>query len=105
MWRHTCAKMAETGTEAGTDAGIQRAAAPHEASETPEFKWTIAVPIWKKELLRSVQGNAEKEGKHPTLLKGDWNLISSTANLYFSTLMAVCASQQTISYKVLEEAT
>lgn len=54
--------------------------------KTPEFKSTIAVPIWKKEVPRSDQGNVEKEGKHPTLLKGDWNLISSTANLYFSTL-------------------
>lgn len=75
--------MAGTGTEAGTGAGLECAAAPHEASETPES--TITVPIWKKEALRSVQGNEEKEGKHPTLLKGDWNLISSTTNLYFST--------------------
>lgn len=59
MWRHTCAKMAETGTEAGT--GYQRAAAPHQASEIPEFKSTIGLPIWKKEALRSVQGTVEKE--------------------------------------------
>lgn len=78
--------MPETGTEAGTGAGLQRAAAPHEVSETPQFKSTIAVPIWKEEVLRSVQGSVEKEGKHPTLLKGDWNLISSAVNLYFSTL-------------------
>lgn len=77
--------MAETGTEAGTGAGSQRAAAPREAAETPEFKSTIAVPIWKEEALRSVQGNGEKEGKHPTLLKADWNLISSATNLNFST--------------------
>lgn len=78
--------MAETGTEAGTAAGLECAAAPHEASETPEFKSTIAVPIWKKEALRSVQGNEEKERKHPTLLKRglEFNLIDYKPVLFHS---------------------
>lgn len=75
--------MAETGTEAEA----QRAQLRHtRVQKPPQSGTTTAVPIWKKEVLRSVQGNVEKEGKHPTLLKGDWNLISSTGNLYFSTL-------------------
>lgn len=99
--------MAETGTEAGTEAGLQRAAAPHEALEPPPVQVNNRCAHLEEGGTQICPGQCREGRKtsHAFKRRLEFNLISCEPVLFhfghrIFPLMTVCASQQTMSCEV-----
>lgn len=104
--------MAETGTEAGTGAGLQRAAAPR-GFRNPRVQVNNRCALLEEGGTQICPGQCREGRKTSHAFKRGWNLVSSTNQrtctfpLWAQDFSSDdrCASQQAISCKVLEEST